>query len=129
MSGWALIKTVFDKGISNMSEQKAGETAAQQSNDAARDPSMTYAAPDQDQTGRGLTTARYVDRIAGWGDGSVQMNPLMSQPAEMEKGMGTAAPAAGGFALQPAHVDSSQPTGPDSRMAQYLNYMKYRGGY
>lgn len=36
---------------------------------------------------------------------------------------------AGGFALQPSKVDSSQSSAPSSGMMNYLNYMKYRGGY
>jgi hypothetical protein len=137
MSWWQLIKLAADKGISNIDEQKRGENEALKANSSTRDPSMTYAQPDMDQTGRGLTTAQNVDRVAGWGDGSVKMNPMMSQPAEMEKGVGTAAPAIGAFSQQPTTVNSSRPTlnqfaADSSTPAQtsgglrdYLNYAKY----
>jgi len=35
----------------------------------------------------------------------------------------------GAYSIQPFHVDSSQQAAPSSAMTDYLNYMKYRGGY
>ena len=127
MSWWELLKIGVDKGIGNMSEQEKADLEAQKTR--GRDPNMTYAKPDAPTQGNGIQAAQNLDRMAGWGDGSVKMNPLMSQPAEMEKGMGNAPTAVGGFSLQPSHVDSSQQSAPSSGMQNYLNYMKYRGGY
>ena len=60
------------------------------------------------------------DSSLSWTQGSRDADAAMFAPTE---------PARGGFSMAPLNVDSGQQQYQNSGIQQYLNYMKYRGGY
>lgn len=131
MSGpWGLISTYFNSLGGNISESEKARKQAELEQEQNRQPGYQYdSAPDLDRSNfqAGSPATVGANLIGDYGGVGKQLfGKAVAGEADMYAPQMS---AQGGTAMQPTKVDSSKSPYQNSALAQYLNFLSYRGGY
>lgn len=128
---WGLIATYFNALGGNISESEKAREEAEQRDKQNRQPGYAYSsAPELDRSSFEASSPSTVGANLIGDYGKSFGNAVFGAAIKGEEDLySPKLSTTGGYAIQPTSVDSSQPTYQNSGLANYLNYMKYRGGY
>ena len=130
---WGLIPAFFNKVGDGIAENDSEyEQNAKLADMQSRKKGMVYQEAQQPDKEEAMTPFKVVGPIdRALSGGYNPMETLFAGAIKGEKSLyqPSTGPVAGGYSIQPTNVDSSQQTFHNSGMSDYLNYMKYRGGY